>query len=427
MKRRDVIKNLTLLPVASSVYPIQSMLAAPVTGDDLSLPPPYQNKPMPELHRNSFVMDGHVHVMTRELLRNTDIGQRYPDGTVDLPRAIEGGLDAMFFTVFTPEDYYPGRFETKNTLRVLQLAIDQIRKNDAVIEIALNASDIERINKKGKMAAFLDLEGSFDLEGNLLVLRSLYTMGLRCLQLTAHNRTNVFIDSCNDATVWGGINEYGRVVIKEMNDLGMLINVAHASMDAIVQTAEASRHPIVYTHGGFRAFVDVPRCLSDEAAKALAAKGGVIGIQFGSAFNNPKYDEWQRNGQPRSNPGARRVSTPTAFGLPLGENNNTIAKVDANLAPQTPLVFTGTIPDEYWMNTDQLAKVIDYGVNLVGEDHIALGSDYDGWPELARDMRDISDYPQITVELLKLGYSEQRIRKILGLNWLRVIREVTGG
>jgi membrane dipeptidase len=115
------------------------------------------------------------------------------------------------------------------------------------------------------------------------------------------------------------------------------------------------------------------------------------------------------------------------FELPLGEHNNTIAKVDANLAPQTPLVFTGTIPDEFWMNTDQLAKVIDYGVNLVGEDHIALGSDFDGWPELSRDMRDISDLPQITVELLKLGYSEQRIRKILGLNWLRVIREVSGG
>ena len=419
MKRREALKSLALLPaVGSLIVKCESSNQRNVRKTQGQ---------GPALHWDSFVMDGHVHVMTRELLRGTDIGQRYPDGTVDLPRAIEGGLNAMFFSVFTPVNYYPGRFETKNTFRVLQLAIEQIRKNDAIIEVALNASDIERINRKGKIAAFLDLEGSFDLECDLLVLRALHTMGLRCLQLTAHNNTNVFIDSCNDATVWGGINDYGRVVIKEMNDLGMMINVAHASMDAIIQTAEASRHPVVYTHGGFRSFVNVPRCLTDEAAKAIAAKGGVIGIQFGSFFNNPKYYEWQQQGRPQIDPGARRVSSPPVFDLPLGEHNNTIAKVDEYLAPQTPLVFTGTIPDEVWMNTDQLAKVIDYAVNLVGEDHIALGSDFDGWPELSRNMRDISDYPQITVELLKLGYSEQRIRKILGLNWLRVIREVTGG
>ena len=114
---------------------------------------------MPDLHRDAFVMDGHTHVMSRELVLKTDIGQRYPDGTVDLPRARQGGLDAMFFSVYTPENYYPGRFETKNTFRVVNLALDQIKKNNAVIELALTASDIERINKKGKMAAFLDLEG----------------------------------------------------------------------------------------------------------------------------------------------------------------------------------------------------------------------------------------------------------------------------
>ena len=426
MKRRDAIKNLTLLPIAGSVLPIQSLLATSVDGNDFPLVTPYQNRQMPELHRNSFVMDGHVHVMTREILNNTDIGQRFPDGHVDLPRAIEGGLNAMFFSVYTGEEYYPGRFETKNSLRVLQLAIDQIQKNNAVIEVALNASDIERINKKGKIAAFLDLEGSFDLEGDILVLRALYTMGLRCLQLTAHNTTNSFIDACTDASVWGGINNHGRAIIKEMNDLGMMINVAHASDEAIIQTVEASRHPITYSHGGFRSIVNVSRCISDEAAKALAAKGGVIGIQFGSTFNNPKYYEYRLQGRSRLEPEVRRASSPPVFDLPIGERN-TIAKIDEYLAPQMPMVFKGTIPDEVWMHADQLARVIDYGVNLVGEDHIALGSDFEGWPELPQDIRDMRDYPQITIELQKLGYSEQRIRKILGLNWLRLIREVTGG
>ena len=166
MKRRDVIKSLTLLPMAGSVFPMTSLLAAPVAGTNRPSTP-LQNKPMPALHRQAFVMDGHTHVMTRELLMNTDIGQRYPDGNVDLPRAKEGGVDAMFFSVYTPENYYPGRFEIKNTFRVVELALDQIKKNSSAIELALNGSDIERINKSGKIAAFLDLEGGYDLYGDL--------------------------------------------------------------------------------------------------------------------------------------------------------------------------------------------------------------------------------------------------------------------
>src|ERR1700752_309090 len=146
MRRRDAIKSLTFLPMAGSVFGNKSLLAAPVDVSKQSLTP-LQNKPVPALHREAFVMDGHTHVMTRELLMETDIGQRYPDGNVDLPRAKEGGVDAMFFSVYTPENYYPGRFEIKNTFRVLELGLDQIKKNNNAIELALNASDIERISK----------------------------------------------------------------------------------------------------------------------------------------------------------------------------------------------------------------------------------------------------------------------------------------
>src|SRR5690606_14527504 len=254
---------------------------------------------------NAFVMDGHTHVMTRELVMGTDIGQRYSDGTVDLPRAKEGGLDAMFFSVYTPEHYYPRRLETRNTFRVVNLALDQIEKNNDMIELTLNAADIERINKKGKMAAFLDLEGGYDLDGDINLLRALYRLGLRSMQLTAHNTTNAFIDSCNDVSRWGGINDLGKKIIAEMNRLGMVIIFAHASNDAILQTAEACKHPVIYSHGGFYSIVDHPRCITDEAAKAVAAKGGVIGIHFGSLFNNPAYRDWVV-GQ-----GSPRETTPT--------------------------------------------------------------------------------------------------------------------
>jgi|SoiMethySBSTD1v2_1073268.scaffolds.fasta_scaffold20501_6 membrane dipeptidase len=424
MKRRDVIKSLALLPMAGSVYPMNALSATSAAGSNLPATP-FQNKPMPALHRDAFVMDGHTHVMTRELLMNTDIGQRYPDGNVDLPRAKEGGVDAMFFSVYTPENYYPGRFEIKNTFRVVELALDQIKTNSNAIELALNGSDIERINKSGKIAAFLDLEGGYDLYGDLNLLRALYRLGLRSMQLTAHNTTNAFIDACNDVYTWGGINGHGRAVIKEMNELGMVINVAHASNDAIIQSAAASRHPVIYSHGGFYKIVDHPRCISDEAAQAIAAKRGVIGIHFGSLFNNPKYWEWQRAKNPVRSQPVPQPETPRIFRSQI--TTQTIEDVDKELAQTVPLNFRGTIPDEYWMHVDQLAKVIDYGVKLVGEDHIALGSDLDGGPELPHEIRDISDYPQITLAMQKLGYNDQRIKKILGLNWLRVIRQVTEG
>ncbi len=412
MKRRDLIKSLTLLPLAGNFFSIESLAADPAQKHNLSLAP--QSGPMPGRHRKAFVMDGHVHVMTRELLLGTDIGQRYPDGTVDLPRAKEGGLDAMFFTVYTPEQYYPGRFEVKNTFRVVNLALDQLKKNNSMIELALTASDIEHINKKGKMAAFLDLEGGYDLDGDINLLRALYRLGLRSMQLTAHNTTNAFIDSCNDVRRWGGINDLGKKIIAEMNNLGMVINVAHASNEAILQVAEASKHPVVYSHGGFYGIVPHPRCITDEAAKAVASKGGVIGIQFGSLFNNPKYFAWQKKTPNETTPASVQVS-----------GMKTIEEVDRQLAKEVPLNFRGTIPDEYWMHVDQLAKVVDYGVNLVGEDYMALGSDFDGGPELPQEIKDISDYPQMTMALQRLGYSDQRIKKIMGLNWLRVIRQVT--
>ncbi|MBI1354575.1 MAG: membrane dipeptidase [Acidobacteria bacterium] len=369
----------------------------------------------PALHDKAFVMDGHVHVMTRELLTGVDFGARKTDGHVDLPRMIEGGLDAVFFSVYTPEPYYPSRHEVKNTLRVLSKARDEIDRNSDSIELALTASDIERINKAGKVAAFLDLEGSFDMEGDLDVLRGFYRLGLRSMQLTAHNVTSDTVDSCCDIHRHDGVSEVGKKLIAEMNRLGMVINVAHASNDTILQTVALSKDPVLYTHGGFRHVIDIPRLISDEAAKAIAAKGGVIGLQFGNTFNNPKYYKWKGGKPPVAD-----ISTRLG-----GYANKSIKEIDAGVAKGLPFVYKGEIPDEYRMTTAGFAKVIDYGVRLVGEDHIALGSDFDGGPPLPQGMEDISDYPEMTKAMIELGYSESRIRKILGLNLLRVIREVT--
>jgi len=369
-----------------------------------------------DLQERAFVMDGHVHLISRTLLQGTDIGKRAPDGHVDLPRLREGGVNAIFFSVYTPEPYYPARYEVKNTFRVVEAALDQIEKNKDQVALALNASDLERIAAAGKIGAFLDLEGAFDLDGDLRILRALYRLGLRSAQLTAHNYTNNFADSCCDVPKWGGLNAHGREVILEMNRLGMVINVAHGSDETILQTVEQSEDPVIYTHGGFRHFVDITRLISDEAARAIAAKGGVIGLQFGNGFHNPKYFKWQFNAPLVSN-----ISTKLEQYVGMS-----IEQIDVEEKKGLPFMTKpGSVPEEYHMSVDQLASVIDYGVKLVGEDHISLGSDFDGGLLLPREMKDASDYGEIIKALRRLGYGEERIKKIVGGNLLRVIRVVT--
>ena len=157
-----------------------------------------------EIHARALVFDAHVHAIGREFYHGGDIGVRKADGQFDLPRAREGGLGALFFSVYVAEAYYPARLETKQALRLIDCALNQIQKNSGQIELALNASDVERIHRAGKIAAVLDIEGSYDLDGDLGVLRDLYRLGLRSAQLSAHNRPNNYADSCCSPPKWHG-------------------------------------------------------------------------------------------------------------------------------------------------------------------------------------------------------------------------------
>ncbi len=368
------------------------------------------------LHRDAFVFDGHIHMINRQLYHGGDIGKRVANGHVDLPRIQEGGVDAFLFSIFVNEEYYPQRFETRQVLRLLDLALTQIARNHDKIEVALTGSDIERINRSGKLAAVLDLEGGFDLDGDLGVLRILYRLGLRCAQLPAHNWANNFADSCCAPPKWKGLNPRGRAVVREMNRLGMLINVSHASDQTIAQTIDLSTDPIVATHHGLRSFNDIPRNMPDDLLKKLAAKGGVIGFQIGNEFHNRKLFEWRTKQR-----GAAFWDTSAVRKRVAGLD---IVGVDKLVAPQFPMVGLDA-PQDLRFTVDQWLDVVDRAIRLVGEDYVALGTDFDGGPTLLRGMRDIRDLPMITEAMLRRGYSEQRIRKFLGGNLLRVFRRVT--
>lgn len=369
-----------------------------------------------KLHHDALVFDAHVHVIDRQFYRGGDIGERVPDGQFDLPRAKDGGVGAMFFSIFVTEEYYPQRFETKQVLRLANLALTQLERNRDKIELALNAPDVTRIHKAGKIAAVLDLEGGFDLDGDLGVLRNLYRLGFRSAQLSAHNWANNFADSCCSPPRFHGLNERGRAVVREMNRLGMVINVSHASDESIAQTLEISTSPVVATHHGMRSVNNIPRNMPDGLMRALAAKGGVIGFQIGNDFHNPRAFAWRTKhaGKPFWD-----TSDIAKSRIPL-----TIEEIDRRVAPQFPMVGPD-MPDDVLFSVDDWIAVVEKAIAIVGEDHVALGTDFDGGPNPPRGMRDISGLPMLTDAMLRRGWSEQRIRKFLGLNMLGVFRRIT--
>jgi membrane dipeptidase len=368
------------------------------------------------LHRDALVFDAHVHVVDRQFYHGGDMGQRVEDGQFDLVRAKEGGLDAMFFSLFVTEQYYPARFETKQVLRLIDAAYEQLEKNKDKIALAFTGSDVERIARSGKIAAFMDLEGGFDLDGDPAVLRDLYRLGLRSFQLSAHNWANNFADSCCAPAKWHGLNDRGRAVIHEANRLGMVINVSHGSDETIAQAIDASADPVLATHHGLRSFNDIPRNMPDDLLRKLAAKGGVIGFQIGNEFHNVKVFKW------RTDHAGKPFWDTTDIGRK--EAGMTIEQLDALAAPTFPMVGIAA-PEELKFTPYEWLAVVDRAIDLVGEDHVMLGSDFDGGPTLPRGMRDIRDLPMLTDAMLQRGWSETRIKKFLGGNLLRVVTQIT--
>jgi membrane dipeptidase len=394
------------------VYAIPVLVWAPSTGSGQG----QVSDRARTLHQDAFVFDAHIHVVNRQFYHGGDMGQRVDDGQFDLVRAKEGGLDAMFFSLFVTEQYYPARMETKQVLRLIDAAYDQLSKNKDKIELAFNASDVERISSSGKIAAFMDLEGGFDLDGDLAVLRNLYRLGLRSFQLPAHNWANNFADSCCAAPKWHGLNDRGRAVIREANRLGMVINISHGSDETISQAIDVSSDPILATHHGLRSVNDIPRTMPDHLVRKLAAKGGVIGFQIGNEFHNVKVFNW------RTAHAGKPFWDTTDIGRK--EAGMTIEELDKLAAPQFPMVGVDA-PEDLKFTPYEWLAVVDRAIELVGEDHVMLGSDFDGGPTLPRGMRDIRDLPMLTDAMLTRGWSEQRIRKFLGGNLLRVVRQVT--
>jgi len=359
-----------------------------------------------KISAESLGIDSHIDTIQRVLIGNVDLTQRSTTGHVDFPRLREGGMHAPFFALWVPV-YYPGAEAVRRTLDLRDAMQSVLDAHKDQIELATTAADIERIVKSGKLAAFLSIEGGHQIDDDLAVLRMYYRMGIRAMTLS-HFKNNNWADSSTDKPQHNGLTPFGKDVVREMNRLGMLVDVSHVSDKTFYDAIATSTKPVILSHSSCRALSDVPRNVTDDMLRALAKNGGVIGINFGEGFINPK------------DAGTLMATVAAASTAP----NLTGKALDDYAAEEYRHDLTGSI--KVFATIDDVAGHIDHAVKIAGIDHVAIGSDFDGISGPPQGLEDISKMPALVAALLKRGYSERDIKKILGENTLRVIRTVTG-
>jgi len=356
--------------------------------------------------QDSIIIDTHVDVPYR--LRNApqDISRATESGDFDYPRAIAGGLNAPFMSIYTPAE-----LETKGgSKEVAEKLIDSV---EAIVAnapdkfaIATSVADVREQFESGLMSLPLGMENGSPIEGDLENVRHFFERGIRYISLS-HGSTNHLSDSSYDENrQWKGISDFGREVIAEMNRLGIIIDVSHVSDDAFWQIIELTEAPVIASHSSARHFTPgFERNMSDEMIVALARKGGVIHINFGSSFVSEESRAY----------GEAMMASGRAYRLEHPELDESF------LYREYPKIYAeehGALP---YASLDDVLDHFDYVVKLVGVDHVGIGSDYDGVGDsLPVGLKDVSAYPNLVAGLLKRGYSEEDVRKILGENLLRV-------
>ena len=351
-------------------------------------------------------IDSHIDTAQRVLIDGVNLAMRSPVGHVDIPRLREGGVNAPFFALWVPS-YYKGAEAIRRTLDLRDAMQRLFDTHPEMIALALNAADVVRITRSRRIAAILTIEGGHQIDDDLAVLRMYHRLGIRSMTLT-HFRNNNWADSSTDTPAHNGLTEFGKEVVREMNRLGMIVDVSHVSDKTFFDVLAVSTKPVMATHSSCRAISDVPRNLTDDMLRALAKNGGVVGINFGMGFLNPKDAELLK-----SSIAAIAQSEPALTGKAL----------DAYAADE---MHKDMEPKPSNATIDDAVEHIDHAVKVAGIDHVGIGSDYDGISAVPKGLEDISKMPALRAALAKKGYSEEDIGKIFGGNTLRVLREVTG-
>jgi membrane dipeptidase len=363
------------------------------------------------IHKRAITVDMHVDSVQRVLDEHVDLQQQLTDGHFDAIRAKAGGLDAQFFSIWVEPQLFGG-----GGARAVKRADDQIaairemaEKHPETWQLATSAADVRRAAQDGKIAALLGLEGGYAIDEKLENVERYFDLGVRYMS-PAWSVSTSWAGSSGDAIgASRGLNDFGKNVVREMNRLGMMVDVSHVSDKTFWDIVNTSTKPVVATHSACRALADVPRNLTDDMIRALAHTGGVVNVIFYPEHIEPGWSELKKKVDVEIAPLVQQASE-AELGDAVHKKLARDRVRQREYAQRLPPVYVARVVDH-----------IDHIVKLVGVDHVGIGSDFDGVQATAADLGTVADLPNLTKELLKRGYSESDVDKILGGNMLRVM------
>jgi membrane dipeptidase len=367
-----------------------------------------------KIHYKAVLVDGHNDVLSSQVLDGIDISHRVKEGHSDLVRWKEGGLDVQFFSVWTgqrarnKEGFFKDATQEIDSLHALVL------RNPERMKLAMNYRDVKKGIRRKQLVSLIGVEGGHMIEDDIRKLEELHKMGMRYLTLTWNNSTpwaSSAMDETErpDSLQQKGLTDFGRQVVKRMNELGIIVDLSHTGEQTFYDAISVTTKPVMLSHSSVWAICPVFRNVKDDQIKAVAKNGGVICINFYSGFISKAYDEKQTFL-------ADKVRDTLQQRL-LAENNN-----DSSIMRSKWREYYRSAMVEVKPTIGQLVDHIDHIVKLVGDDYVGIGSDYDGVSALPVGLEDVTTYPRITQELLSRGYSKRSIKKILGGNVLRVMK-----
>jgi membrane dipeptidase len=370
------------------------------------------------IHDSAIVVDTHADTPQRFLDENFDIGSTDAKdiGHISLDKARAGNLDAEFFSIWVDPETNQGHF-AQHTLDLIDSVYQQAARHPDRMIMAFSVEDIERAHKQKKLAALMGIEGGHSIENDIHLLRDFYRLGVRYMTLSWSN-TNEWADSSGDIDDpkiqhHNGLTDFGKQVVLEMNRLGMMVDISHVADKTFWDTIATTKAPVIASHSSARALSNHPRNMTDDMLRAVAKNGGVVQVNFFSAFNDQRYlDAFLAQAKERDAAVTQCIAQKKAAGQPVSSlDKDRIQREWSAKIPRPPL--------------KSLIDHIDHIAKVAGVDHVGLGSDFDGVAGATpQGIDSAADLPKITQALLDRGYSAGGIHKILGGNVLRVFKEV---
>jgi membrane dipeptidase len=366
----------------------------------------------------SIVVDTHVDAPYALQDKWADVAVRGATPHFDIPRAREGGLTAPFFAIYVPTTYMETGGAAREALDLIDLTQRVVRAHPKDMVAAASVADIRGAKQAGRIAVLMGIEGGHAIEDSLGALRQFYALGVRYMTLT-HTASHHWADSSGPfwlpdfdpaaSRLHGGLTDFGRAVVREMNRLGMMVDVSHVSDATIDDVLETSRAPVFASHSSCRALSDMPRNLTDDQIRRIAAKGGVVMINFGSWFLDQAVGDQSRADLERIKPEYMRLKQQYAG--------------DPKKRDEAVTALLRTLP-RHRTSWTKIVDHIEHVIQVAGPDAVGIGSDFDGIEDPPEGMDDVSMLPKITAELLRRGQSKETARKVLGENFLRFFARV---